>query len=52
MNVNNNDGSLKRDFYTVKVWKIQITGGGGDTCTKCFTNAGKSSCLFITALFS
>ena len=29
VNVNNNDGSLKRDFYTVKVWKIQITGGGG-----------------------
>ena len=27
VNVNNNDGSLKRDFYTVNVWNIQISRG-------------------------
>ena len=27
VNVNNNDGSLKRDFYTVNVRKIQISRG-------------------------
>ena len=27
MNVNKNDGRLKRDFYTVNMWKIKISRG-------------------------
>ena len=27
MYVDNNDGRLKRDFYTINVWKIQISWG-------------------------